>query len=128
MTFVFTLLDLSPALRCNIDYLVAFRDASLNNRYKLWKYIFGRFDRFEDFCRVMDVLTQNYGAMVLDSTSATASLEESLFYLDSEKADGPALHVEFDHAPETETTDEPISLCGLTLPSWVSSFRSYLCW
>ena len=34
----------------------------------------------------------------------------------------------FDHAPETETTDEPISLCGLTLPSWVSSLRSYLCW
>lgn len=133
VSFLFTLqnlADLGPANRCNIDYLFAFRDSS--SQVKIWDYFFRRFVNYKDFCIVMNTLTQNYSAMVLDTTSATSSIEDSLWYfnssivkpeVDSEIGDGRVLHVVFGE----ETSDVPVSFYGITLPSWVSSFRSYLC-
>lgn len=81
---------------------VARRENIISNKQKLWKYFFGMFDRYEviaskiggfegersthrpvclqDFSRVMDRCTEQYGAIVLDNTSRSNKVEDCIFW------------------------------------------------
>ena len=75
------LMDLSPDLRSNIDYVICTRDVIIANRVKLWKYFFGMFARFDDFSKVFDKCTENYSTIVMDNTVArTTSIEDCVFW------------------------------------------------
>ena len=74
------LMDLSPDLRSNIDYIVCTRDVIISNRMKLWKYFFGMFSRYEDFSRVFDKCTENYSTIVMDNTVARSTRPEDCIF------------------------------------------------
>jgi hypothetical protein len=74
------LMDISPALRANIDYVFVLRETVRSNRVKLYNFFFGMFQRFEEFNMVMDKTTNNYECLVLDNTQKSNNLNECLYY------------------------------------------------
>ena len=74
------LMDISPELRTNIDYLCSMRESTISNRQKLHKFFFGQFAKFEEFDRVMNACTQNYSALVMDATIASTKSDECIFW------------------------------------------------
>lgn len=73
-------MDMGPDLRTQVDYVFAFKENILTNKNKMWKYFFGMFDRFDDFQRVYDRCTDNYGVMVLDNTAPTTRMEDCVYW------------------------------------------------
>jgi hypothetical protein len=73
-------MDMTPDLRTQVDYVFALRESIISNKHKLWKYFFGMFEKFEDFSRVMDKCTEHHGCIVLDNTSPTANIQECIFW------------------------------------------------
>lgn len=105
--------DLGPDIRSNIDYVCVLRDPILQNRERLYKNFFGLLPSFASFCQLMDQTTENYECLVLDNTSRTNSLEDSLFWYKAKpdhtfKMGSPAFwrfHTEFfNRHHEDETT------------------------
>lgn len=74
------LMDISPELRTNIDYLYSMREGTISNRQKLHKFFFGQFSKFDEFDKVMTACTQSYSALVLDATIATTKSSECIFW------------------------------------------------
>lgn len=80
-TFVMSMqycLDLGPDLRSNIDYVICLRDGILANRMRLHKYFYGMFEKFADFCTVLDHTTDNWGALVVDNTTSSNDISDQL--------------------------------------------------
>ena len=73
-------MDLSPDLRCNIDYIFILRENIVQNREKLWKNFFGIFPTFDMFNQVMSACTENYECLVLDNTSKSNKIEDVVFW------------------------------------------------
>lgn len=74
------LMDISPELRTNIDYLCSMRENTISNRQKLHKFFFGQYAKFEEFDRVMTACTQNYSALIMDATVASTNSEDCIFW------------------------------------------------
>jgi len=73
-------MDMTPDLRTQVDYVFALRENIISNKQKLWKYFFGMFERFEDFSRVMDKCTSDHGCIVLDNTAQSNNVQDSIFW------------------------------------------------
>lgn len=74
------LVDVDPSLRTQIDYVIALRETIYSNKQKLHRFFFGIVPNFQDFCKIIDRVTDNYGALVLDATSTTTKLDECLYW------------------------------------------------
>ena len=74
------LMDLTPDLRTNVDYVFALKENIISNKQKLWRYFYGMFDRYEDFSRVLDRCTENYSCLVLDNTVPSSKVEGCIFW------------------------------------------------
>lgn len=74
------LMDISPELRTNIDYLCTMRESTISNRQKLHKFFFGQFARFDEFDKVMSACTQNYSSLIMDSTIASTKSSDCIFW------------------------------------------------
>tara|TARA_B110001450_G_C17656416_1_gene495458 strand:+ start:179 stop:1081 length:903 start_codon:yes stop_codon:yes gene_type:complete len=73
-------MDMGPDLRTQVDYVFALRENIISNKNKLWKYFFGMFEKFDDFCKVMDKCTENHSAIVMDNTTGSCKVEECIFW------------------------------------------------
>lgn len=74
------IMDLTPDLRNNIDYVFCLKQSIIAEKRKLHTYFFGMFEKFDDFSRVMDRCCDNYGCIVLDNTAPTNKLEDCIFW------------------------------------------------
>jgi energy-coupling factor transporter ATP-binding protein EcfA2 len=74
------LMDVSPDLRQNIDYVFVLRDNIRANREKIYNYFAGVFPTFQAFEDVMMSCTQNHECMVLDQTSLSYDVTDSVFF------------------------------------------------
>ena len=74
------MMDVTPDLRTQVDYVFCLRESIHANRQRLWRSFFGMFERYEDFSRVFERTTENYSCMVLDQTCPTNKIEESVFW------------------------------------------------
>ena len=75
---------LPPDLRTNIDYVFILRENNYNNRKKIYENYASVFPSFEIFCSVMDQITEGYGCLVIDNTSRSNKLEESVFWYEAD--------------------------------------------
>lgn len=73
-------LDLPPELRTQVDYVFCLKENIAANKMRLWRSFFGMFEKYEDFSRTLDSLTQSYGCIVLDQTVPTNSIEDCVFW------------------------------------------------
>eukprot|EP00975_Prorocentrum_lima_P071383 12937337-Prorocentrum_lima.AAC.1 len=62
-------MDITPDIRCNVDYVFALRENIIMNRERLYRNFFGVVPTFEAFCEILDQCTQNYECLVVDHTS-----------------------------------------------------------
>lgn len=69
-----------PAIRANIDVLFVCREAIQANRWRLYNMFFGCFDNFEDFNKVLNACTEDYGVLVLDNTKLSNDPTECVFW------------------------------------------------
>lgn len=74
------LMDVGPELRGQVDYVFAMKEDVIDNQKKLYDKFFGIFPRFEDFQKVLNTCTDDFGALVLDRTSSSNSLNQSIFW------------------------------------------------
>lgn len=74
------LMDLSPALRTQVDYCFALRENVIANRERLYKYFFGIFPSYDDFSRVLDACTANFECLVIDNTVQSNSISDCVFW------------------------------------------------
>jgi len=73
-------MDLPPALRSNIDFVVAFREPIVENRKKLYLNFFGQVPDFHTFETILHSCTANHEALVVNNKIKGADWQESLFY------------------------------------------------
>ena len=80
ITAVQYLVDIPCELRTQVDYVISLKENILTNKQKLHKYYFGVFESFDSFCRTLEKVTENFGAIVLDNTSATNELQKLIHW------------------------------------------------
>ena len=74
------LMDLTPDLRTNVDYVICTADNIHQNKKRLWQAFFGVFQTYSEFDQVFTACTQDYSCCVLDQTQPSASVEASVFW------------------------------------------------
>lgn len=73
-------LDLPPDFRSNVDYVFICRENIRANRERLWKAFAGIVPTFDQFNAIMDVVTQDYGCLVIDNTSKSNDISDCVFW------------------------------------------------
>lgn len=73
-------LDVSPSIRTATDGVFILREPLINMREKLYKNYGSIVGDFKDFCDIMDVLTEDYGAMYIKNKTTSNKLEDNIFY------------------------------------------------
>jgi hypothetical protein len=82
-------IGIPPNLRTNIDWVFILRDASYQNRKKLYECYASIFPTFDMFCQTMDQCTDNFECLVIQNCAKSNRLEDQVFWY---KADN---HEEF---------------------------------
>lgn len=77
-------IGIPPDLRANIDYVFIMREKNYQNRKKLYDLYCGVFPTYDMFCKVMDVVTEGYGCLVIDNTSRSNKLTDNVFWYEAE--------------------------------------------
>lgn len=73
-------LDIKPAIRSNIDYTFILRETNLKNRVRLHENYAGCIDNFQDFCDIMDQITEDYTALVINNRVQSNKIEDCIFW------------------------------------------------
>jgi hypothetical protein len=74
-----SIVDISPDIRANIDYLFCF-SAGIEDQRKLYENFFGCFKKFSHFQQAFEKCTGNHECLVLDNTSKSPKIENCVFY------------------------------------------------
>ena len=69
-----------PCIRLNCDYIFIFREPSKAERRKLWTEYAGIIPELKQFEAIMDKCTENFGCIVIDRTSKSNKIEDSVFW------------------------------------------------
>lgn len=77
--------DMSPALRTQVDFVFTFREPSLDNRMKLWRFFFGMFKDYNDFSDLMDGCTENHEVLVLANRVQSNDWRDCIFWYKARK-------------------------------------------
>lgn len=73
-------MDIKPSIRTNIDYIFIFRDSSESNRKKLYSNFASIIGNYNMFCDIMDIICQDYTALVIDNRVQSNNVEDCVFY------------------------------------------------
>ena len=73
-------LGIQPALRTNVDFVFILREPYINNRKRIYENYASAFPSFEFFCQIMDQCTQNFEVLVIDNTTLSSKLEDTIFW------------------------------------------------
>jgi hypothetical protein len=104
-------LGIPPNLRTNIDYVFILRENIVSNRKRLYEQYAGMFPSFDVFCQVMDQCTENYECLVIDNTSRSNKLEDTVFWYKAEthsdfKMGSPQLWLHNNSMPASNEDEE----------------------
>jgi tRNA A37 threonylcarbamoyladenosine biosynthesis protein TsaE len=83
MMFILALqygMDIRPVIRTNIDYTFIFREPNEKNRKALYENYAGIIGSYQDFCDVMDQLTEDFTAVVIDNRKQSNNISDCVFY------------------------------------------------
>jgi len=74
------MMDMPPALRGQIDYVLCAKDGIHSNKRRLHVNFFGIFENIADFNMVLDKCTENYNYLVLDNRVPTTKISACIFW------------------------------------------------
>ena len=72
--------DMPRSIRSNIDYTIICRETSRTNRRKLYDGFAPMFDTFNDFCQVLDNITDKRRYMVIKHGVDSTQLDDQVFW------------------------------------------------
>lgn len=72
--------QIPPDLRSNADYVFILRENVQENRKKIWKEYAGIVPTFDTFNEIMNVCTDDRGALVIDNTTTSTKIEDNIFW------------------------------------------------
>jgi len=73
-------LDILPSIRTNIDYTFILRESNQRNRKALYENYAGCIPDFQMFNQLMDSLTEDFTALVVNNKTKSNKLEECVFW------------------------------------------------
>lgn len=74
-------MDLKPAMRSCVDYIFLMANGILSERQKLYEnFGSGSIPTFQDFCDIMDGITEDHTALVIDNTIHSNNVKDRIFY------------------------------------------------
>lgn len=79
------LMDITPEIRTNTDYIFALKENIRNNREKMYKEFFGVFPSFAVFDELFLEVTQDFRCLVLDNTVPSTKIEDCVFWYKAKK-------------------------------------------
>ena len=79
-------LGIPPNLRTNIDFIFILRENIVANRKRIYDNYAGMFPTFEVFCQVMDQCTENFECLVIDNTTKSNQLSDTVFWYKADAA------------------------------------------
>jgi len=83
MLFILSLqygLDIKPVIRTNVDGTFILRESNLRNRRCLWENYAGVFPDFDQFCQVLDQITDDYTALYVHNATTSNKIEDCVFW------------------------------------------------
>ena len=80
-------LGIPPNLRTNIDFIFILRENIVANRKRIYDNYAGMFPTFEIFCQVLDQCTENYECLVIDNTTKSNKIEDTVFWYKAQEHD-----------------------------------------
>lgn len=83
MMFILSLqycMDVPPSIRTNIDGVFILRESNLRNRRSLYENYAGIIPSFQQFCDIMDQLTDDYSALYIHNSVSSNKIEDCLFW------------------------------------------------
>lgn len=72
--------NFTPEIRCNFDYVFLLAESYNVTRTRLYEQYGCIFSNEEDFLKVFDECTKDYGCMVIDNSSTLPNVEDRVFY------------------------------------------------
>ncbi len=78
-------LDIQPNIRTNIDYTFILCEKSKRFRKSLWENYASCIDNFDDFCDIMDSVTGDYTALVINNKIQSNKFEDCVFWYKAKK-------------------------------------------
>lgn len=72
--------DMPPGVRGQLDYLFVYKEMTHDNRRKMFKAYFGVFPDYDVFNDVLVATTAEHHCLVLDTSSKSSKVENSIFY------------------------------------------------
>ena len=73
-------LDILPSIRTNIDYTFILRETNQRNRKALFENYAGSIANFQLFQDIMDDITEDYTALVINNRVQSNKIEDTVFY------------------------------------------------
>lgn len=73
-------LGITPELRCNFDYIFLLAEDFYSNLKRLFDHYAGMFPTFDSFRTVFNVVTQDFGCMVIVNRGARRSFTDKIFW------------------------------------------------
>ncbi len=81
------MMDLTRDMRTQFDYIFLFKDNDIGNRERLWKSWGGVVPTFDAFSEIFSQCTKEYGCLVIDNTSLSEKIEDSIFWYKAQERD-----------------------------------------
>jgi len=72
--------NISPCLRQNIDYTFIYKNNNINERKKIYENYASVIPTFSLFCAIMDEITNDYTALVINNLSQNTDFQECIFW------------------------------------------------
>lgn len=73
-------MDIKPSIRSNVDGVFILRETNLRNRKNLWINYAGIIPDFNQFCSILDQITDDYTALYIHNATSSNKLEDCLFW------------------------------------------------
>jgi hypothetical protein len=74
-------MDIKPGMRSCVDYVFIMANGILNERKKLYEnFASGSIPTFADFCDILDGVTGDHTALVIDNTTHSSNISDRVFY------------------------------------------------
>lgn len=73
-------MDISPVIRTNTDYVFIFREPNETVRKNIYANYASIVGNYQDFCDIMDQLTEDYTALVIDNRMQTNKVTDCIYY------------------------------------------------
>lgn len=73
-------MDIKPSIRVNVDNVFILRETSIKIRKVIWENYASIIPDFSLFCQIMDGLSDNYTALVINNQTTSNNIEDCVFY------------------------------------------------